>query len=463
MMQKQSSQPIDYFLNHKDNYLTQLIEYIRFQSVSADSNYKAEIKKTADWLVNQLKSIGMEKAIAFDTKQNPIVFAEYLKAGKDKPTVLIYGHYDVQPADPLDQWTSDPFEPVIKGDLMFARGASDNKGQLSTAFTAIDSIMHTMEFPVNLKFLIEGEEEIGSPSIIDFLISHKELLSSDFALNLDAGMIAEDLPTIVYGLRGLAYFEIYLKGPGHDLHSGVFGGVVYNPAQALTEILSGMKDSNGRILLPDFYEDVIPMDEEERKELARLPLDDDYYKKQTEVSVLWGERGFSAAERTGGRPTLEINGILSGYVGEGPKTVIPSTAMAKISMRLVPDQKPENVHHQLLEYLKKHVPNGITWEVKPLTSDFPCVIPRDFYATQCFAKALETIFGKKPVYKREGGSIPIVSYMRKYLGIESVLSGFSLPEDRIHSPNERLNLNLWEKGVQTVIHFFKNLECEMPK
>ena len=458
-MLEQSEKSIQYFMDHKNSYLEQLNQYIRIPSVSADSKYKAQVHETADWLVNYLRSLGMNRAEAIETKLSPIVYAEYLKAGKDKPTVLIYGHYDVQPPDPLEQWHSAPFEPTLKDGLLYARGASDNKGQLMVALAGIDSVMHCQDSPVNLKFLIEGEEEIGSPSIVEFLNNYKDLLASDFALNLDAGMVAADLPTIVYGLRGLAYFEIHLKGPGHDLHSGVFGGVVYNPVQAMAEILSGMKDKNGHILLPSFYDDVIPLEENERKELARLPLDDEYYRNQTEVTALWGEEGFTAAERAGGRPTLDINGLLTGYVGEGPKTVIPSTVMAKVSMRLVPDQTPEKVHQQLVKYMQQHVPEAISWEVKPLTSDYPCVISRDFYATKCFADALETEFGKKPVYKREGGSIPIVSYMRKYLGIESVLSGFSLPDDRIHSPNERLNLSLWEKGVRTVIFFINNLAC----
>ena len=458
-MLEHSEKSIQFFMDHKISYLEQLIQYIRIPSVSADSKHKPQVRGAADWLVNYLRSMGMNRAEAIETKLSPIVYAEYLKAGKDKPTVLIYGHYDVQPPDPLEQWDTAPFEPTLKDNSLFARGASDNKGQLMAALAGIDSVMHSQVLPINLKFLIEGEEEIGSPSIVEFLTNHKELLACDFALNLDAGMVAMDLPTIVYGLRGLAYFEIHLKGPGHDLHSGVFGGVVYNPVQAMAEVLAGMKDKNGHILLPSFYDDVIPLEEKERNELARLPLDDDYYRNQTDVSSLWGEEGFTAAERAGGRPTLDINGLMSGYIGEGPKTVIPSTAMVKISMRLVPDQTPEKVHQQLVQYMHQNVPEAISWEVKPLTSDYPCVISRDFYATRCFAEALETEFGKKPVYKREGGSIPIVSYMRKYLGIESVLSGFSLPDDRIHSPNERLNLSLWEKGVRTVIYFINNLAC----
>ena len=448
---------INYFHQNKGKYLDHFKDYLRIASISADSTYKTDLNKAAHWLVDYLKSLGIEKTEVYETKLHPIVFGEYLKADKEKPTVLIYGHYDVQPPDPVDLWQSDPFSPIEKDGLLYARGSSDMKGQLMASLSSIDAIMHTNDFPVNLKFIIEGEEEIGSPSIVDFLEKHRDLLKCDFALNLDAGMIAADVPTIVYGLRGLAYFEIHVKGPEHDLHSGLFGGVVYNPVQALCEILAGMKNKDGKILLPSFYDDVEPLAQGERIELSHLPMDDQYYLGQTGVPELWGESGYTAAERVGGRPTLEINGILSGYTGEGPKTVIPSLAMAKISSRLVPNQTPQKVHQQLLEYMSSHAPKNITWEVKPLTSDFPCVIGRDFYATLCFSSALQQIWGKKPVYKREGGSIPIVSYMKNILGIESVLSGFGLPDDRIHSPNERINLDLWNKGVQAVIHFFYNL------
>jgi acetylornithine deacetylase/succinyl-diaminopimelate desuccinylase-like protein len=448
---------INYFNQNKNEYIGHFKELLKIPSISADSTHKDDLYKAAKWIVKYLRSIGIEKTDIFDTKLHPIVFGEYLKAGKEKPTVLIYGHYDVQPPDPISLWQSDPFSPIEKDGLLFARGASDMKGQLMASLSAIDAIMHTDDFPVNLKFIIEGEEEIGSPSIVEFLETHRELLKSDFAFNMDAGMIAADVPTIVYGLRGLAYFEIHVKGPEHDLHSGLFGGIVYNPAQALCEILAGMKDKNGKILLPNYYEDIEPLSSEERTELSNLPMNDQYYLDQTGVPELWGEGGYTASERVGGRPTLEINGILSGYTGEGPKTVIPSWAMVKISSRLVPNQTPEKVHQQLLEYMQSHAPKNITWEVKPLTSDFPCVIGRDFYATKCFSDALESVWKKQPVYKREGGSIPIVSYMKSILGTESVLSGFGLPDDRIHSPNERINLELWHKGVQAIIHFFYNL------
>ena len=448
---------VNYFTQNKNEYIGQLKELLRIPSISADSTHKDDLYKAAQWIVQYLRSIGIEKTDIYATKLHPIVFGEYLKAGKEKPTVLIYGHYDVQPPDPVSLWQSDPFSPIEKDGLLFARGASDMKGQLLASLSAIDAIMHTDDFPVNLKFIIEGEEEIGSPSIVEFLETHRDLLKSDFAFNMDAGMIAADVPTIVYGLRGLAYFEIHVKGPEHDLHSGLFGGIVYNPAQALCEILAGMKDKNGKILLPNYYDDIEPLSSEERTELSHLPMNDQYYLDQTGVPELWGESGYTASERVGARPTLEINGILSGYTGEGPKTVIPSWAVVKISSRLVPNQTPEKVHQQILEYMQSHAPKNITWEVKPLTSDFPCVIGRDFYATKCFSDALESVWKKKPVYKREGGSIPIVSYMKSILGTESVLSGFGLPGDRIHSPNERINLDLWNKGVQAIIYFFYNL------
>lgn len=451
---------INYFLNHYTHYLDKFKDFLRIASVSTDSDHYDEINQAAEWLETYMKLIGINNTKVFKTQKNPIVYGEYLGAGPKKPTVLIYGHYDVQPPDPLDQWDADPFTPVEKNECLYARGSSDMKGQLMISLTAIDSILNTGELGVNIKFIMEGEEEIGSPSIEEFLHTHKELLKSDFALNLDAGMVAENTPTIVYGLRGLAYFEIVVQGPSHDLHSGLFGGIVYNPAQALCEFLSALKDENGKVLLPGFYDDVTSLEEEEREELSRLPVSDQDLLAQTGVKELWGEEGYTSIERLGARPTLEIHGILTGYTGEGPKTVIPSRAMAKISTRLVPNQKPDEVFSQLKEFLDVKMPPYVTWEIKRLASDFPCIIDREFYATKSFASALETVFHTKPVYERGGGSIPIVSYMQDALGINSVLSGFALPDDRAHSPNEHIKLNLWKKGIETVIHFFLNLEEE---
>ena len=444
----------NYVDNNKQNFLDSLFEILEIQSISSDPKYKPQLSKGAEWIEKYLKKIGIPETKILLTQQHPVVFGEFSKYGKDKPTVLIYGHYDVQPPDPLELWKTDPFTPTIIDNLIYARGASDMKGQLMVILNAIQAINATSELPINIKFMIEGEEEIGSPSIEKFLKSNRELFASDFVLNLDAGMISKTQPTIVYGLRGLAYFEIHITGPGHDLHSGLFGGVVMNPIQALATIISSMVNDKGLIQLPGFYDDVLPLSGEERDQLKKLGLNDDYYLDQTEAMMLFGEEGYSPTERIGARPTLDVNGIIGGYTGEGPKTVIPSTAIAKLSTRLVPNQTPEKVKDQLHEYMNQHAPKQIEWEVKQLSSDPACITNPNFYATRCFAETLQTIWGKKPIYKREGGSIPIVSHMQNILGIESILSGFGLPEDNIHSPNERMDLDVFWKGIETVIHYF---------
>ncbi len=453
----QLNKAIETFQTNYPNYFNKFIDFLKIPSISADSQYNGDIQKAAEWLSNYLKSMGMDAVQIFQTRKHPIVYGEYLKAGSEKPTVLIYGHYDVQPPDPMDEWKSGPFEPVINGENLVARGSSDMKGQILASLYAIESLLSVGTLNVNLKFIYEGEEEIGSPSIVDFLKDHTDLLKSDFVLNLDAGMAGENEPTIVYGLRGLAYFEVYVQGPDHDLHSGLFGGVVYNPAQALAELIAGMKDKNGKVLLPGFYDSVVPLTEDERKELARLNIGDDFYKMQTGVDKLYGEAGYTAVEQVGARPTLDVNGFKSGYLGEGPKTVIPSTAIAKISMRLVPDQTPQMVNDQLNAYMKEHAPEQITWKVVQLSSDPASVADPQYFATQAFAKALKEVWGVDPIYKREGGSIPIVSHMKHFLGTESVLSGFCLPGDLIHSPNEHLHLPTWKKGIVATIRFLYNL------
>ena len=444
------------------DFINDLSEFLKIKTVSADSAYAEDMLVGAQWLVEYLKSLGADETRILKTQKHPVVYGSLSKAGKNKPTILVYGHYDVQPADPLELWKSDPFEPTIKGNLLFARGASDMKGQMLIVLSAIKSIAGISTLPVNFKFIFEGEEEIGSPNIQIFLSNHKELFKSDFVLNLDAGMISKDKPTIVYGLRGLAYFELFVTGPSQDLHSGLFGGVVYNPIQALSEIIAGMKNTDGVIQLPGFYDDVLPLNDEEKSALEKLGMDDDFYKHQTGVGKLYGEKGFTPTERVGARPTLDVNGILGGYVGEGPKTVIPSKASAKLSMRLVPDQTPEKVKQQLINYLEHKAPEQINWEVRMLASDPASLTDLNFYATRCFARSIQEIWGIPPVYQRGGGSIPIVSHMQKILGAESVLSGFSLPEDNIHSPNERLDLDIFKKGIDTTIHFLYSIgdECE---
>ena len=431
--------------------------FLSISSISSDSAYKKDIYKAADWLKSYLIEVGFNNAKLLETDRYPVVYAQNLNAGSSAPTILVYGHYDVQPPDPIEEWKTDPFDAHVEDQLIYARGASDMKGQIMIALAAIQSVNAIGKLPVNIKCFIEGEEEIGSPSIENFLKSHQELLKAAFVLNLDAGMLNQNTPTIVYGLRGLAYFELIIKGPAHDLHSGLFGGIIYNPAQALCEIIAGMKDKNGKITLPGYYDSVVPISEEEKQQLSKLNLGDEYYLEQTGSRAIWGEQGYTSVERIGARPTLDINGILAGYTGEGPKTVIPATALAKISMRLVPNQTPEIVHEQLLDYLEKNAPSQIHWELKRLASDPACLVDPNHYAAKCFGQALYDTWGQTPILKREGGSIPIVSHMKNILGLDTVLSGFGLPEDRIHSPNERMHLPTWKKGVEAVIRFINYL------
>jgi acetylornithine deacetylase/succinyl-diaminopimelate desuccinylase-like protein len=328
------------------------------------------------------------------------------------------------------------------------------KGQVMATLAAVESLLSAGPLPVNIKFILEGEEEIGSPNLAPFLREHKDLLSCDFALNPDSGMVAADIPTIIYALRGLAYFELRVHGPAHDLHSGVFGGVVHNPAIALCQLLAGMHDENGKITLPGFYDRVIELSEVEKASLQRLPTTEAYYLNQTGAGSLWGEKGYAPIERVGARPTLDINGIYSGFVGSGSKTVIPAWAMAKISMRLVPDQDPEEVKAQLIAYLNQNAPSTIRWELMTMSGGKACLTATDTKASKAMQAALKAVWGKEPVFKREGGSIPVVLDMQNILNIQSVLTGFSLPDDNLHAPNEKLHLPTWYQGINALIHFF---------
>lgn len=462
-MEFNKQKAINFAKEHQQDFLNELMDILKIKSISSDSALKGEMVRCADWLVDYLKNLGVADAREIDTSQNPVVYGSLMQAGPEKPTILIYGHYDVQPTDPLDEWKHDPFEPVIENNLLFARGSSDMKGQAVIMLSAIKSILVADELPVNLKFLLEGDEEVGSPSIVKFLTDNKDLFKSDFVLNLDAGMVAKDKPTIVYGLRGLAYFEIRVTGPAHDLHSGMFGGVVYNPIQALSKLIAGMKDDNGHILLPGFYDDVIPLSEKERAALNALDNPDSYYINETGAKAVFGEKGFTNVERLGARPTLDVNGIWGGYTGEGSKTVIPARANAKLSMRLVPNQTPALVKEQLTRYLEENAPKEVKWELKQLASDPAAITDMEFYAVRSLAKSMEKVMGKPPVFKREGGSIPIVTHFQNILGIESVMSGYSLPGDRVHSPNERLDLDLFKVGIETVIDFLYRVPEEGTK
>jgi acetylornithine deacetylase/succinyl-diaminopimelate desuccinylase-like protein len=456
-MADQRENALQYAHNNKENFLSALKEILAFPSISTEKEHLPDIQRTAEWLAAQLRSLGMQKVKLFPTTQAPIVYGECLEAS-GAPTVLIYGHYDVQPVDPLDLWKSGPFEPIIIGEDIFARGTSDMKGQALVTLKAVESLVKTGGLPINIKWLFEGEEEVGSPNLEAFIASHTDMLACDFAVNPDSGMIGSEYPTITYGLRGLAYFELRVFGPAHDLHSGMFGGVVHNPANALAELIAGMHDEAGRVTLPGFYDRVRGLSADEHEEMARLPINEHHYIEQTGAPGLYGEAGFTANEQAGARPTLDVNGLLSGFTGDGSKTVIPAWAMAKLSMRLVPDQDPGEVHQQLLRYLEQNAPKDIRWEVQTLAGNPASISDRNNPGVMAMAKALEKVWGKRPYFKREGGSIPVVGDMQRLLGIESVICGFGLPDDNVHAPNEKLNLPTWYRGIDAYIHFFLNLK-----
>lgn len=450
-------QSIEFARKNRSKFENNLIELVRIPSVSTDPSQKDSMFKVADRLVKQLLSIGFKQAEIFSTAGHPAVFAQTHPDNRTLPALLIYGHYDVQPPDPLDLWKTKPFEPTIRGDRLYGRGASDMKGQICISLAAVESILNQGEIPLNIKVIFEGEEEIGSPNLASLIEEKKELLSCDYILNPDAGLVSADLPAITYGLRGLAYFELRVFGPDHDLHSGSFGGVVHNPAQAICEVIAKMHDASGRVTLPGFYDSVIDLSNEERDALARLPIDDEYYRQNTGVPEIWGEKGYTAVERIGARPTLEVNGLLSGFTGTGSKTVLPSHAMAKISCRLVPDQNPEDVYTQMIQFLKSHMPSTVRWELIKMAGGPPCLTNPNLPETKAMLKAMETVWGVPPVLKREGGSIPVVADMQNILSVESVLTGFGMAEDLIHSPNESQHLPTFHKGIESVIHFIYNL------
>ena len=456
-MPEPRSAALAYAKTHQADFLERLKEFIAIPSVSTDPGRAGQVRQAADWLADCFRRTGAGTVQVFPTARHPVVYGEWMQAGPAAPTVLVYGHYDVQPADPLDLWMNNPFEPVQVGDELFGRGASDMKGQILAVLSAVEAAMKSGGLPVNLKWACEGEEEIGSVNFPEFLAAHRELLASDFSLNPDAGMIAADTPTVVYGLRGMAYFELRVSGPAQDLHSGMFGGIVHNPAQALCELIAGLHDSQGHVTLSGFYDKVRPLSDSEREELARLPLGEAEYLRQTGAPGIWGEVGYTCVERIGARPTLEVNGMLSGFTGAGAKTIIPSAAMAKISTRLVPDQDPLEVDEQFRRYLKEHAPATISWELEYIHGGHPSLTDRNLPEVTALGQALAAVWGKKPVYTRSGGSIPVVTDMQKTLGIDLVLTGFGLPDDNIHSPNEKLHLPTWYRGIDAMIHFLFNL------
>ena len=447
----------DYIDSNIKKFENELFELLRIPSVSTDSSRKVDVKKAANFLVNQLQEIGLDNVTLHETVGHPIITAE--KSGNsDGPTVLIYGHYDVQPSDPDDLWDTPPFEPTVKNGRVYARGASDDKGQSFIHLKAIESYLKTgTELPVNVKFILEGEEEIGSPNLIPFIKENKELLKCDMVLISDTAMFGENQPSITYGLRGLAYMEILVTGPNRDLHSGIYGGTVENPANVLCEMIAKMKDRDGVIQIDGFYDDVEPLTSEMREAYKILPFDKEEFKNSLNLKALHGEKGYGTHERSSARPTLDVNGLWSGYQREGAKTVLPAKAGAKVSMRLVPNQDPHKIAEQFTKYVKSIAPDTVDVEVVSHHGGYPVVIDLEFYGLKAAAKAFEDIFQKEALFTREGGSIPIVSDFKKVLGVNSILMGFGLTKDALHSPNESFSLKDFHRGIKTSARFFEVL------
>jgi len=455
-MSEQRNAALNYINQHESDFLEELKQLVALPSVSSDPEHKADMTRTAEWVANKLRSLGMQKVQVMPTAGHPVVYGESVPV-PGKATVLIYGHYDVQPVDPLELWKTPPFEANLRGENLYGRGASDMKGQVVASLHAIEAIVRTGGLPVNVKFMIEGEEEIGSPSLAAWMKEHASLLQADFCLNPDSGMIGAQYPTITYGLRGLAYFEVRVYGPDHDLHSGVFGGAVHNPAIVLAELIAGMHDEQGRITLPGFYDSVRSLTEEERQNFARLPSDEAFYLAQTGAPALFGEAGYTSVERASARPTLDVNGMTSGFTGVGQKTVLPAYAMAKISCRLVPDQDPDAVYQQMKAYLTAHAPKTVRWELEKFHSAPASISDLDLPGVKALAAALHEEWNEPVLYKREGGSIPVVGDMQTVLRMPSVLTGFGLPDDNLHAPNEKIHLPTWYKGTRALVRFFFNL------
>lgn len=448
----------DYAQAHEERFLEELKAFLRIPSVSTQAEHRPDMIRAAVWLREQLLTAGFPRAEVMPTRGHPIVYAEWLAAGPTKPTVLIYGHYDVQPPEPFELWRTPPFEPTVIGDSLFARGASDDKGQLYVHVKALEALHQTEGIPpVNIKMIIEGEEEIGSPCLAPFIREHQDLLRADVALISDSHILGKDLPTIVYALRGMAYVEVEVTGPASDLHSGIYGGAVHNPINALCAMIAQLQDAQGRILIPGFYDKVRPLEPEERAELAKVPFDKEVWLAEAGVTRDWGEPEYTIIERTTARPTLDVNGIWGGYIQPGAKTVLPSKAYAKISMRLVPDQHHTEISRLIADYLQAIAPPSVTVEVRDLHGGEGAMVRRDSPAMGAAVRAYTAGFGRAPIFMREGGSIPVVATFQKVLGIDTILMGFGLPDDNLHAPNEKLSLSNFYRGIQTALHFLHNL------
>ena len=450
----------NYISEHKERFLTELIELLKIPSVSADTAFTQDVLDTAEAVKNALLKAGCDAVEICETDGYPIVYGEKI-INKNLPTVLVYGHYDVQPADPINVWTSPPFEPVIKKTelhpegAIFARGACDDKGQMYMHIKALELMVKTNQLPCNVKFMIEGEEEVGSNNLAIFVANHKEKLANDIILISDTGMIANDVPSITTGLRGLSYVEVEITGPNRDLHSGLYGGAVANPINILTKMIASLHDENNHITIPGFYDKVQNLSNEERAEMAKAPFNLEKYKKVLNIDDVYGEKGYTTNERNSIRPTLDVNGIWGGYTGEGAKTVIASKAFAKISMRLVPNQDWKEISELFKKHFESIAPESVKVVVKPHHGGQGYVTPINTIAYQAASKAYETTFGKKPIPQRSGGSIPIVALFEKELNSKTILMGFGLDSDAIHSPNEHFGVWNYLKGIETIPYFYK--------
>lgn len=449
------SETKEYIKTNEQRFLNELLELLRIPSVSADSKYKPDVLKMADAVKAKLIAAGADKVELVQTAGYPVVYGEKMIDPK-LPTVLVYGHYDVQPADPVNLWTSPPFEPVVKDGKIYARGSCDDKGQMYMHVKAFETMLKTNSLPCNVKFMIEGEEEVGSANLGQFLKDNKERLKGDVILISDTSILGNDTPSIDVGLRGLCYMEVEVTGPNRDLHSGVYGGAVANPINILCEMIASMKDKNNHITIPGFYDGVMELGKEDHAEMAKAPFNLENYKKDLAINEIHGETGYTTMERTGIRPTLDVNGIWGGYTGEGAKTVLPSKAFAKISMRLVPGQNSVKTAELFTKHFTSIAPKSVKVKVTTHHGGEPVLTPTDSIAFKAASKAMEETFGKKPIPTRGGGSIPIVALFESVLGLKSVLMGFGLDTDAIHSPNEHFGVFNYFKGIETIPLFFKN-------
>ena len=451
------NQTIKHAQAHYERYLDELMAFLRIPSISTKPAHAEDVKTAANWLADNMKKAGLENVKVIETNRHPLVYGDWLHA-EGKPTVLVYGHYDVQPAEPFDLWDSEPFEPTVKDNYLYARGASDDKGQAFIHVKAVEALLQENgRLPINVKFIIEGEEESGGESLSAFIPENKEMLAADVALVSDTAIVDKETPAIVYGLRGMCYALIDITGPGRDLHSGSFGGGVNNPLNVLGHVIAKLKDENGRILIPGFYDNVRDLSDGERTVLAEFPLDEAAWLAETGAPEPWGESEFTLVERLGARPTLDVHGIVGGYTGPGSKTVLPATVHAKISMRLVPDQDPKRIGELFKEYIQKLVPSSANVTIEFTNFAPPSITDYEIPAMKAAVSAYEASFGKAPVLMREGGSIPVVGEFQSHLGLETVLMGFGLPDDRIHAPNERFYLPNFYRGIETSIYFFQKL------